>query len=307
MDNEPEEETALGGLSAVETTPGASSTGEEPEDSYWLAQYYTQEKDDGVWLMAVKYSGHLPKEKVEKAAKEVRARDRYAAKGIPLEIKKVSTSKVSTSSTLPGAGSTTNDWTVQYRVYDSPTSLNSKTVRLNYSGVFTEDEVRAHANKAVASHEHTVPDTFFVDRYRSDSSSSDSYLAALNADKPYPLLQDKDWLKKMTQSVEEPKRRAEKRKSGVLRASSGERRSLRVCERQKAAATEGDEHPIAQPERELEPTPGPSQTEEEAEPGPGASQKEPSPQPSTSKKSKKATTSAKERFKGKVFQVKDAT
>ena len=281
--------------SSIEEPPEASSSIEKPPElvSYWLAQYFTEETERGICLMAVKYPAHLPKEKVLKAAEEVRAGDSYAAKDIPLVIKMVSNPLAQ-----PGRqpATRTTDWTVKYEVYDSPTSRNSKTVRLNYSSVFTEDEVRADAKRAVANHEHTVPDSLVISRV-DDRVSSMEY----SENELYPILEDKDWLEKMTRIEEAPRRSQTEEEAGPSEKnpspqSSTSKKSKKVMT-PKARGSKRKASDVS---------PGPSQTEEEEEEA-GPSQKELSPQPSTSKKSKKATTSAKERFKGKVFQVKDAT
>ena len=233
MDREPEEEDSLGGLATADDEPQASSSQEplqQPQNVYWLAQYFTEEKDNGIWLMALKYPADWPKEKVEKSAKDVRAGDKYAAKDIPLVIK-----KVSNTSALPAASETTSDWTVKYRVYDSPTRMNSKTVRLNYSSVFTEDQVRAHADRAMGNHDKAVPGSLVISRVDSDSSMG-------SADELYPLLEDKDWLKKMTQIEQAPKRTGTKRKGSVLCPSQGQTEEEANPDAQPSTSKKSKEH-----------------------------------------------------------------
>ena len=189
---------------------------------------------------------------------------------------------------------------MKYQVFRSPNSTNSRTVCLNYSSVFTEEEVLADANKAMSIHADVVPDSLIVEKVDSSSSfsSTDSVLKALCDDVFYPVHEDKDWLKKMTTESEVSQAAATSRKRVISTASSAvgsKRKSLRLHDQEKAEPTGGDEE---DEQLHFEDT----ATGVEQEPSSGSSE-EVSPQPSTSKKSSKPLTTPKERFKGKVFQV----
>ena len=312
MDRHSEEEESL---DSVPDEPQACSSRQEPR-TYWLAQYFTR-ANDVVGVMGLKYPRHWPKEKAEETAKEVQAGDKYAVRNLPVVVR-----EVAGSSTPPPASEISKDWSVKYRVFDSPTSMSSKTVRLNYSGIFTEEEVRADALRAVGYHVDAVPDTLVVQRRGPDSSSStnDSYDEALNVDQPYPLLKDKDWLKKMTQSEEGTAKSASKRRALDISSPSPEkRRSLRLYDKEKEKEKEetglGDDDADFEPQEEVEPQPPQPSTSKQEEvepqpPQPSTSKQEEvepqPPQPSTSKESSTTSkTTPKERFKGKVYQVRN--
>ena len=99
MDDEKEE--GPGPLSSVsDEQPHPSTSQDEPQqptqNTYWLAQYFTRGRyDQGMTVMAVKYPLHWPREKVDKAAQDVRNGDKFAMKDLPLVIKQV------TSTTAP--------------------------------------------------------------------------------------------------------------------------------------------------------------------------------------------------------------
>lgn len=80
-----------GGGSDPEPGPSDVPTPEQSSsDGYWLAQYFTKPKQNlGISVMGLKYPLHWPKEKAEKAAREVMAGDKFAY-DIPLSIKKES-------------------------------------------------------------------------------------------------------------------------------------------------------------------------------------------------------------------------
>ena len=170
---------------------------------------------------------------------------------------------------------------------------------MNYSSVFTEEEVLADANKAMSIHDDVVPDSLIVERVDSSSSfsSNDSVLKALCDDVFYPVHEDKDWLKKMMTESEVASAAPTSRKRVISRASSvvgSGRKTLRLYDQEKAEPTRGDDE---DEQLEFEDT----ETGMEQEPSSGSSEQL-SPQPSTSKKSSKPLTTPKERFKGKVFQ-----
>lgn len=94
MDQKQSPDTAS--IGSTDPEPQASGSADpKPEQSsqdvYWLAQYFTSGKHNvGIAVMGVKYPQHWPKEKAEKAAKEVQAGDRYALRDLPITIKQES-------------------------------------------------------------------------------------------------------------------------------------------------------------------------------------------------------------------------
>ena len=319
-----------------EPQPSRSRQESEPGPvTYWLAQYFTRVDGGGLCVTGLRYSHRWPKEKVEKTAKEVQAGDKFAVRDLPVVVK-----QVTSSSSPPPPTEKSKHWSVKYRVFESPTSMNQRTVRLNYSGVFTEDQVRADAQRAVGFHKDAVPDTLVIEQRDPDSSSSsnDSYDEALNVDRPYPLLKDKVWLKKMTQSEEGTAKSPSKRRGLAVSSPSPEkRRSLRQAGKDiDPSPTEvqpdpGDSEPQPSTSKASQPDPGDSEpqpsTSKASQPDPGDSEpttvgdeevqpeqqdartssrteeRSSPPVSSTSKKSKPLLT-PKERFKGQVFQVK---
>lgn len=184
---------------------------------------------------------------------------------------------------------------MRYQIFKDPSSMSSRTVCLNYSNVFTEDEVFADAQKAMASHSEVVPDSLIIERVESDSSS-DEVIQQLYDDVFYPVLDDKDWLRKMTSESEEPLASRKRSLPPASSAPHSKRASLRKHDKDKA------------------PEPAPVHLQDEFAPdadmdfgsrSSSSSEEEdsPSPKPSTSKSSKKSSLTPKQRFKGKVFQV----
>lgn len=188
---------------------------------------------------------------------------------------------------------------MKYQVFKDPNSMNSRTVCLNYSNVFTEDEVLEDAKKAMASHSEVVPNSLIIERVESDSSTDD-VIQQLCDDVFYPVVEDKDWLRRMTSdSYEAPI----SRKRALPPASSPpktKRSSLRLHDKEKEPATQAKEAGLQldddfAPDVDMDSGPSSSSSEDEDST---------SPKPSTSKSSKKSKLTPKERFKGKVFQVK---
>ena len=285
-DDQVQEEGGLGPLSSLHSDegesdeqPDPSTSQDEPQQrsSYWLAQYFTKARYDlGLSVMAVKYPSHWPREKVEKAARDVQKGDKFAVKDLPLTVKQV------TALSEPVPSENSSDWRVTYRVFKSPNTKAAQRVQLNYSNVFTEEEVTTEAHRALANHPQAEPNSLIIERVSDSQSRKDSLLDALfREEEIYPVEEDKDWLKKMTTS-ENPttertaatatRKRALSSESSVR---SGKRRSLRLYDKEKEKDTKAEKEEDVQPD----------------------------PMPSTSKKSSKPLLTPKERFKGKVFQV----
>ena len=96
------EDDALGPLQAVLGEEGGESDSEpeasgsasqdpKPEESYWLAHYYTRPRSNvGVTIMAIKYPLYWPKERVEQAAREVQAGDKFAVEDAAVVVRQES-------------------------------------------------------------------------------------------------------------------------------------------------------------------------------------------------------------------------
>lgn len=277
-----EDDSESAGSEGSDEQPQPSSSHDEPaNNTYWLAQYFTRASSDvGLTVMAVKYPSHWMKDKAEKAAKEVQKGDKYAVKNLPVTVKQV------TATRQPPPSLNTSDWRVTYRVFKSPTSMTCRRVELNFSNVFTEEEVSAEAHRAIANHPDAEPNSLMVERITDADERKDCPLEAYYSEEEiYPLLEDKDWLKKMTSSDDAPTARAATRKRAAPESTvtSGKRRSLRLYDKEKEKS---DEQAEKETEQDLPPD-----------------DVDPEPKPSTSKKSSKPLTTPKERFKGKVFQV----
>ena len=201
-----------------------------------------------------------------------------------------------TSSPTPATESN-KDWSVKYQVFKDPTSMSSRTVCLNYSNVFTEEEVKACADKAMASHSEAVPNSLIIERVDSDSSS-DEAIQQLYDEVFYPVLEDKDWLRKMTSESEEPPASRKRTIPPASSAPHSKRASLRKYDKEKEQEQEPfdlqDEF-AADADMDCGHRSSSSSEEEDST----------SPKPSTSKSSKKSSLTPKQRFKGKVFQVTD--
>lgn len=192
-----------------------------------------------------------------------------------------------------------------YQVYKDPTSKSTRTVCLNYSSVFPEEEVWASAAKAMASHSGVVEDSLNIGRVESDSGSDDAFIEQMHDELFYPVLEDKDWLMKMTTESEEPR---PSRKRSIPPASSApqtKRTSLRLYDKEKEEKERTTQEQVqleddSTADAAMDCDPTSSSTEEE-----GSTEEEHSPTPkaSTSKSSKKSSETPKQRFKGKVFQV----
>lgn len=277
---------------------------DEPEDlSYWLAHYFTRGRYGGMVVMAVKFPPHWPKERAEKAAQDVQKGDKYAIKEFPVVVKKSEPPKEPPCT----PENDDSDWRVSYRVYKNPTTMAARQVQLNFSNVFNEEEVIAEAHKAVANHADYVDNSLMIEKVSTLQSRKDDLITALfREEELYPILQDKDWLRKMTAS-DTPTPTDPKRKRGASSessASAAKRRSLRLHEKEKAPLSKEDAEPVPGTSR-AEPVPGTSRAEAEVQTDAGLSgtQEQPvSPKASTSTGGKQTP---KERFKGKVFPVND--